>query len=177
MKPVRETALAECSKGGGGDDQLGGPEDQLDDHLDQPGERLGQPPQHGRLTHLRSSRGDEIENGWKSTVVDRDEVDENEIDWSGVDKNEIASGEVDENEIDWNEVDKYEIDRGEVDENDETCFHLRQTSRALARAEKSQSKGIEVFDTLVGIGCEKHSTWGGSYFPAGWLWIFLHLGK
>ena len=64
MKPVRELALAECSKGGGGgDDQLGGPEDQLDDHLDQPGERLGQPPQHGRLTHLRSSRGNKIENG------------------------------------------------------------------------------------------------------------------
>ena len=79
MKPVRETALAECSKGGGGgDDQLGGPEDQLDDQQDQPGERLGQPPQHGRLTHLRSSRGNKIENG--CTTVDRDEVDENEID-------------------------------------------------------------------------------------------------
>ena len=64
IKPVRETALTECSQGvGGRDDQLGGPEDQLDDHLDQPGERLGQPPQHVRLTHLRSSRGDEIENG------------------------------------------------------------------------------------------------------------------
>ena len=81
MKPVRETALAECSKGGGGgDDQLGGPEDQLDDHLDQPGERLGQPPQRGRLTHLRSSRGDKIENGRQNTTVDRDEANENDID-------------------------------------------------------------------------------------------------
>ena len=82
MKPLRGLALAECSQGvGGGDDQLGGPEDHLDDHLDQPGERLddhldqpddhldqpgerlGQPPQHGRLTHLRSSRVYKIENG------------------------------------------------------------------------------------------------------------------